>query len=202
MLRKLVYYVACTIDGFIARDDGSLDWALSEGEHVADLVQRFPETVPTHLHQAFSMPAHPRRFDTVLMGRTTYEVGLNGGITNPYASLQQFVVSHSLPDVAGSPVHVYRGSPLELVRRLKAERGRDIWLCGGARLAGGVFTEIDELILKVNPVLIGTGVPLFAGAVGTLRATLVERQSYRNGFVLARYSLAHVLAPECRSNSL
>ena len=78
----------------------------------------------------------------------------------------------------------------ELVRQLKAEPGRDIWLCGGGRLAGGVFTEIDELILKVNPLLIGSGVPLFAGAVGTQRATLVERQSYPNGFVLARYDLA------------
>jgi dihydrofolate reductase len=195
MPRKLVYYVACTIDGFIARDDGSFDWALSQGEHFADLVQRFPETFPAHCHQTFGVPGHPRRFDTVLMGRKTYEVGLNEGITNPYAPLRQFVVSRSFPDPLDSAVHVYRGSPVELVRQLKAEPGRDIWLCGGGRLAGGVFTEIDELILKVNPVLIGSGVPLFTGAVGTQRATLVERQSYPNGFVLARYDLARAPHP-------
>ena len=190
MFRKLVYYVACTIDGFIAREDGSFDWAFSQGEHFADLVQKFPETFPAHWHQTFGVPAHPRRFDTVLMGRKTYEVGLNEGITNPYPSLRQFVVSRSLPDTPDSVVQVYRGSPIELVRQLKAEPGRDIWLCGGARLAGGVFTEIDELILKINPVLIGSGVPLFAGAVGTPRATVVERHSYPNGFVVARYDLA------------
>jgi len=190
MFRKLVYYVASTIDGFIAREDGSFDWALAQGEHFADLVQRFPETFPARCHQAFGVPAHPRRFDTVLMGRRTYEVGLNEGITNPYPSLRQFVVSRSIPDSRDAAVHVYRGSPVRLVRQLKAEPGRDIWLCGGGILAGGVFSEIDELILKVNPVLIGSGVPLFAGAVGTPRATVVEHEGYPNGFVLARYDLA------------
>lgn len=191
MSRKLVYYVACTVDGFIARDDGSFDWALSKGEHFADLVEKFPETFPANWRRALGVSAYARRFDTVLMGRKTYEVGLNQGITSPYAPLRQFVVSRSLPDLPDSAVHVYRGSPLELVRQLKAEDGKDIWLCGGGRLAAGVFTEIDELILKINPVLIGSGLPLFAGAAGTQRATLIEHQSYPNGFVLARYDLLH-----------
>ena len=192
MSRKLVYYVACTVDGFIARDDGSFDWALSEGEHFVDLVQAFPETFPVYWQQRFGVPvpAPPRRFDTVLMGRKTYEVGVNEGITSPYPALRQWVVSRSLPDTLDSAVTVYRGSPVELVRQLKGEPGRDIWLCGGGTLAGGVFTEIDELIVKVNPVLIGSGVPLFSGAVGTVRANVVERRSYPNGFVLARYDLA------------
>jgi dihydrofolate reductase len=190
MCRKLVYYVACTVDGFIAREDGSCDWALSEGEHFADLVQRFPETFPAHWQRVLGAPAHPRRFDTVLMGRKTYEVGVNEGITSPYPALRQCVVSRSIPDTLDPAVQVYRGSPVELVRQLKTEPGRDIWLCGGAELAGGVFTEIDEMILKVNPVLIGCGVPLFVGAVGTSPARLVESQSYPNGFVVARYDLA------------
>ena len=188
MSRKLVYYVACTVDGFIARDDGSFDWALAQGDHFADLVESFPETFPAHWRQAFGVPAHARRFDTVLMGRKTYEVGLNEGITSPYAPLRQFVVSRSLPEPPDSAVQVFRASPLELVRQLKAEEGKDIWLCGGGSLAAGVVTEIDELILKINPVLIGSGVPLFAGAVGTERVTLVEHRSYPNGFVLARYT--------------
>jgi len=187
MSRKLVYCVACTVDGFIARDDGSFDWALSQGEHFADLVERFPETFSAHWRQALGMSAPARRFETVLMGRRTYEVALSQGITSPYAPLRQFVVSRSLPEAPNAPVHVHREDPLELVRQLKAEQGKDIWLCGGGRLAAGVFTEIDELILKINPVLIGSGVALFAGAVGTERATLVEHKVYPNGFVLACY---------------
>jgi dihydrofolate reductase len=79
MARKLVYYVACTVDGFIAREDGSFDWALFHGEHFPDLIERFPETFPVHLRQALGVAQSARRFDTVLMGRKTYEVGLRGG---------------------------------------------------------------------------------------------------------------------------
>ncbi len=187
--RKLVYYVACTVDGFIARKDGSFDWALPTGDHFADLIERFPETFPAHIRPALGVAGHARRFDAVLMGRRTYEVGLNEGITSPYAPLQQFVVSRSLPDTPISAVHLHRGTALELVQRLKSEMGKDIWLCGGGKLAAGVFTEIDELILKINPVLIGSGIPLFDGVAGTRVTTLVEHRVYSNGFVLARYDL-------------
>jgi dihydrofolate reductase len=188
MARKLVYYVACTIDGFIAREDGSFDWALFHGEHFADLFERFPETFPAHLRQSLGIPQNPRRFDTVLMGRKTYEVGLKEGITSPYEPLRQFVVSHSMPEIPNSAVQLHRGGALELVRQLKAEGGgKDIWLCGGARLAAGVFTEIDELILKINPVLIGAGIPLFDGVARTRATSLTEHKVYANGFVFARY---------------
>lgn len=187
MQRKLVYYVACTVDGFIAREDGSFDWALSHGEHFADLIERFPETFPSHFRAAFGVPQNARRFDTVLMGRKTYEVGLHEGITSPYELLRQFVVSRSMPEGADSAVHLYRGPALELVRQLKAEEGMDIWLCGGAKLAAAVFTEIDELVLKINPVLIGSGIRLFDGVADTRPTTVVEHKVYTNGFVLARY---------------
>ena len=90
MARQLVYYVACTVDGFIAREDGSFDWALSEGEHFTDLIENFPETFPVHLRKALGVSQDARRFDTVLMGRKTYEVGLNAGITSPYEAFRCF----------------------------------------------------------------------------------------------------------------
>ena len=185
--RKLVYYVACTVDGLIAREDGSLDWALSQGEHFPDLIERFPETFPAHLRRTLGVSENARRFDAVLMGRKTYEVGLNAGITSPYEPLRQFVVSRSTPEIPDSGVHLHRGDPRELVRHLKAEKGKDIWLCGGAKLAASVFTEIDELILKINPVIIGAGIPLFDGVAATRATVLTEHTVYSNGFVLARY---------------
>ena len=187
MPRKLVYYVACTVDGFIARADGSVDGFLFQGEHFQDLIERFPETFSAHLRAALGVSENVRRFDTVLMGRNTYEVGLREGITNPYTPLRQYVVSRTMTESPDSAVELHRGSPMDLVRRLKAENGKDIWLCGGAKLAAALFTEIDELILKINPILIGTGIPLFNGGVGTLPVTLVEHKVYANGFVLARY---------------
>lgn len=187
MPRKLVYYVACTLDGFIARCDGSFDCFLFQGEHFAELIERFPETFPAHLRRQLGVPEVARRFDTVLMGRMTYEVGLKEGITSPYHPLRQIVVSRSMRESPDPVVELYRGSPLDLVRRMKVEDGMDIWICGGAKLAATLFTEIDEFILKINPVFIGAGIPLFDGVAGTMPAVLIEHKAYLNGFVLARY---------------
>lgn len=188
MPRKLVYYVACTLDGFIARADGSFDCFLFQGEHFRDLIEMFPETVPAHLRAVLGVPETARRFDTVLMGRNTYEVGIREGITNPYKPLRQFVVSRTMLESPDLGVELCGGSPTDLVRRLKAQAGKDIWLCGGSKLAYALFAEIDELILKINPVLIGSGIPLFDGVVGPLRMSLVGHQAYENGFALARYT--------------
>src|SRR5262249_16919586 len=148
------------------------------------------ETFPAHVRQVLGVPRNGRRFDTVLMGRTTYEVAVNAGITSPYDPLRQFVVSRSMPEVSHMAVHVYHGAALDLVRQLKAEEGKDIWLCGGAKLAAGVFTEIDELILKINPVVIGSGISLFGGVVNTRATILTEHKVYANGFVFARYDFS------------
>jgi dihydrofolate reductase len=87
-------------------------------------------------------------------------------------------------------VRLYRGAALDLVRQLKAEEGKDIWLCGGAKLAAGVFTEIDELILKINPVVIGSGIPLFGRTANARTTVLTEYKVYANGFVFAGYDLS------------
>jgi dihydrofolate reductase len=190
--RRLVYYVACTLDGFIARQDGSFDWCLFQGVHFPDLFERFPETFPTHLRPALGITKGAQHFDTVLMGRKTYEIGLREGITNPYAPLRQYVITGTMTESPDRSVVLHKDRPVELVRRLKAETGKDIWLCGGSKLAAAVLPEIDELILKINPVVIGAGVPLFDGFTGTREATLAEHTAYSNGFVLARYALPSV----------
>jgi dihydrofolate reductase len=184
-----VYYVAVTLDGFIARRDGSYDGFLFEGPHFRDLVERFPETFPSHLRTRLGIVKEPQRFDTVLMGRATYEVGVREGITSPYAHLRQYVVSSSMATSVDPAVELNSGDPLDLVRRLKLEEGKDIWLCGGSKLAASIAPEIDELILKINPVVIGAGIPLFAGPAGTRSAEMLEHRPYPNGFVLARYRL-------------
>ena len=79
-----------------------------------------------------------------------------------------------------------RDDPAATVRSLKQESGKDIWLCGGAKLAASLFSEIDELILKINPVVVGTGIPLFAGK-HEARADLVDSHTYANGFMVVRY---------------
>jgi dihydrofolate reductase len=189
MSRRLVYYVAVTLDGFIARQDGSFDCFLSEGEHFADLFERYPETIPAHLRGRLGVAERANQFDTVLMGRHTYDVGVREGVTNPYTPLRQFVISKSMVQTPDPAVELYSGDPVALVRRLKQEAGMDVWLCGGAQLAGTLAGEIDELILKINPILIGAGIPLFQGWAGLLRCSPQKNRSYRNGFALRRYEV-------------
>ena len=188
-MRQLKYYVACTVDRFIARRDGSFDFFLPGGEHFADLLARFPETIPGHLRGALGVDAPNREFDTVLMGRATYEVGLAIGVTSPYPHLRQYLFSRTMRESPDRAVTLVSGDPLAAVREMKAQPGKDLWLCGGAQLAAALFPEIDELILMVNPILLGAGIPLFEGAVRETALEMTESRSYENGFMLTRYRM-------------
>jgi dihydrofolate reductase len=187
-MRRLVYYIAITADGFIALADGSFGVFLQSGEHMGDLFALLPETVPGHLREAVGVSGPNRRFDTVLMGRRTYQVGLDLGVTSPYPHLRQIVFSRTLSTSPDAAVTLVSGDPLPAVEGLKGEDGRDIWLCGGGELAAAVAPAIDEIILKVNPVVIGAGTPLFARGIEPRRLALVHSRQYANGFALLHYS--------------
>lgn len=188
-MRELKYFVACTVDGFIAREDGSFDFFLAEGAHLTDLVRTYPETVPAHLRESLGLAPASNWVDAVLMGRKTYEVGLPFGVTSPYPHLRQYVYSRSMRKSPSPDVTLVGSDPLEHVRALKREPGRDIWLYGGGVVAAVLFPEIDELILKVNPVILGAGIPLFAEKVPQTDLTLAESKAYPNGFTLVRYRM-------------
>lgn len=190
-MRKLIYYVACTLDGFIAHEDGSFDGFLTEGEHFIDLFKNFPETIPSHLRSEFGVDAENQHFDAVLMGRKTYEVGVAVGVTNPYPHMQQYLFSQSFLESPDPAVELVTKNPLAKVKELKQGVGKDIWLCGGGEVATQLFSEIDELILKVNPVVIGKGIPLFRGEVKPTAVEVLESKSYPNGFRVDHYRVKH-----------
>lgn len=188
-MRKLKYYVASTVDGFIAREDGSFDCFPMQGEHFADLCELFPETFPVHAQKALEIRPENKQFDTVLMGRKTYEVGLNFGVTNPYPTLKQYVFSRTMKASPDRNIELVSDNAVGFVRELKQETGKDIWLCGGGDLAATVVSEIDEMILKLNPVIIGSGIPLFSRAMNPTNLELTDRKIYDNGFLLLHYRL-------------
>jgi dihydrofolate reductase len=187
-MRSLVYFVATTLDGYIAGPDrGDPDFFPFEGPHVADLLAEFPEMIPGHARATLGLSDDNRRFDTIVMGRTTYDIGRVVGLTSPYPHLRQIVVSSSITTSPDPAVEVVGRDVIDRVRALKAEQGRDVWLAGGGRLAASLVDEIDELILKVNPVVLGAGAPLFDGLVGPRAATPTGHKVYPNGFALMRY---------------
>ncbi|MBD2162807.1 dihydrofolate reductase [Calothrix membranacea FACHB-236] len=190
-MRELKYYVACTVDRFIAREDGSFDFFLMEGEHVADLLEKFPETIPVHFRDKLGITAENQYFDAVVMGRRTYEVGLKENITNPYPQMQQYIFSRTWKESPDQTVELVSTDPVVRVKELKQQPGKDIWLCGGGDLATTLFNEIDELILKVHPILLGSGIPLFSGFIELTSLQLTSSKIYNNGFMLLHYRLKH-----------
>lgn len=188
-MRELTYLVACSIDGFIAHHDGSHDGFSQDSDYFAELFATFPETVPSHFREAMGIQKDNQWFDTVLMGRKTYEVGLKDGFTSPYSHLKQYLFSSSMKESLDERVELVSENTVEVVRSLKDQPGKGIWLCGGANLATTLFTNqlIDQLILKVNPFLMGSGIPLFSEVIQQTALELMSQKTYKNGVLLNSY---------------
>ncbi|MBC8075535.1 MAG: dihydrofolate reductase [Chloroflexales bacterium] len=190
-MRDLIYYVASTLDGFIAHHDGSFDGWPWDDDYGVDLFETFPETLPAHLRTPENASVDNKWFDVVLMGRRTYEVGLKEGLTNPYPTMQQYVFSRTMQQSPDANVTLVADNVVDVVQELKQGTGKAIWLCGGAELASTLFAAdlIDQMIVKLNPVLFGSGVPLFAPVVKQAALQLTRHKSYESGHVVLYYRL-------------
>jgi dihydrofolate reductase len=194
-MRSLVYFVAATIDGFVAGPGGG-DPSGPDGffvtgpDYLTHLVEEYPETLPAPARQALGVEAGNRHFDTVVMGRRTYEIGSEVGLTNPYPQLRQYVVSRTMTAPPDPAVELISGDPVTAVRDLKQADGKDIWLCGGGRLAAALRPEIDELVVKLNPVAIGSGVPLLDGPFQPFRYALAAAHPLPSGVLFLTYRRA------------
>ena len=173
-MRKLIYYVAITIDGFIAHEDGSWDGFSMEGEHVEDFFKSYDW------------------FDTVLMGRNTYEAGVKQGVTNPYPSMRQYVFSQTMAASPDDNVELVSDGAIDVVKQLKDTAGKPIWLCGGSNLATQFMAArlIDEVILKLSPVVFGAGIPLFSKPMTPAALELTQTKRYDSGVTRLHYRVA------------
>lgn len=187
-MRVATYFVAVTLDGFIADPAGRWDDFLGEGDHVQAQLREYPETLPVHVHHALGLASTRDHFDTVLMGWHTYTPALDAGIASPYPHLRQYVASRHEREV-GEGMTV-TPDPLGTLRELKAEpTGTGIWIAGGGTLASAVVEEIDRLVLKVHPVLFGTGIPLFASREYHARHfDFVRARPFDSGVVFLEYA--------------
>lgn len=191
-MRPVVYYVAATLDGFIAREDGSFAEFPWDDAYIAGLMGTYPETFPAPFRDKGASRDDNQRFDTVLMGRKTYEVGLAEGLASPSPTLEQYVFSRTLPASAVPAVTVVSDDASEFVRRLKEHEGDAIWLCGGSRLASALFDAglVDEVIVKLNPIVFGTGIPLLAPTRRSATLILQDTRVYDSGHVVLSYAVA------------
>lgn len=175
---EVVYYVASSLDGFIATPDGGVEW-LSPFEGTGD---------------DYGYAEFYGSVDSVLLGRRTYDKILGFGAW-PYPGKPCWVFSHRKTDIALAEVTLTAQSPIEVVSAMAARGLRRAWLVGGAALAASFRADglITEYVVSVIPVILGSGVPLFAPAGPTEHLKLVESRSYPNGLVQLRYVRREVL---------
>lgn len=172
--RKFVYYCAVSADGFIARQDGSVDWL--ESREAADYgIEEFMAGV-----------------DTIVWGRTTFEgYGMKPPGLEPFGKgVRHIILSHRPPPPGADPRAEFTAQPAkDLARRLRGEPGKDVWLMGGGVSAAAFLDagQVDEVFVHVIPVLLGVGIPLFGARARDVPLELRESKSFPDGVVRLRY---------------
>ncbi|MFG3107453.1 dihydrofolate reductase family protein [Streptomyces tendae] len=190
-MRKLTYFVACSIDGFIGGPDGDATFMVPfvDEEFFEFLKSEYPETLPTHGRRPLGIDDLPnKRFDTIVQGRASYDLALKEGVTSPYAHLREYVASRTLTESPDPNVEIISTDLVGRVRDLKAEDSAfDIYLCGGAAVAGELADEVDELVIKSYPVVLGTGMPMFASGFAVSEFVTDSVRTFGNGVVVRTY---------------
>ncbi|MFI1395061.1 dihydrofolate reductase family protein [Streptomyces sp. NPDC020681] len=190
-MRKLSYFIAASIDGFIGDSDGKSDFFMQfvSGDFLEYFKNEAVDTLPTMARQAFGIDDAPNtEYDTIIQGRASYDVALDAKVTSPYAHLRELVASRSIQESPDPNVEIVSGDVVARIRELKQEDGLGIYLCGGANLAGQLMDEVDELVIKTYPVVLGTGMPMFATDFRVGEFTLESVRSFDNGVVVRKYA--------------
>ncbi|MEK6280143.1 MAG: dihydrofolate reductase family protein [Acidobacteriota bacterium] len=171
-MRKVIFGGANSLDNYFARKDDAVDWLMWSDE-VAKVMASYWKT-----------------FDTVVMGRRTYEVGLRMGWSSAaYPGMKNYVFSRTMKKKAAPGVEIISEDVVEFVRELKQQEGKDICLMGGGLLARPLFEAdlIDEIGFNIHPVLLGSGIPIFHEMDHQIDLELLECKSLKNGCVMVTY---------------
>ncbi len=175
-MRKVTFGGANSLDNFIARPDGAVDWLLWSDE-AAEIMKDYWANI-----------------DCMVMGRKTYDVAMQmtpkgETMKNPYGDIKTYVFSRTLEPGEQNGVVVVNDDPSKFLRALKQQEGKDICVMGGGELARDLFEAglIDEIGFNIHPVLLGRGVPLFHPMSRQIDLELIECRPFKNGCVYVLY---------------
>jgi len=178
-MRKITLYSAMSLDGYVARPDGNIDWLTG---------------FPNPLNLDFGYAEFLAGIDTTLMGNKTYTQVLGFDMPFPYQDKKNFVFTRTAGHPTAEFVEFVSGDIAGFVRDLKQQTGGDIWLIGGGQI-NGVMVEaelVDELIIHLIPVVLGSGIPLFDPRASLEKLfSLQESKPWYNGILELRYKFVH-----------
>ena len=169
-MRKIILQLAVSLDGYIEGPNGEFDWCFTG--------------------QDYGMSAFFKRIDSVFYGRKTYELVLAMESEAPpgFPKLKEYVFSNTM-DKAREDATLIKGDIQTEVEKIKNEKGKDIWLFGGADLISSLMNLqlVDEISLAVHPVVLGGGKVLFKEIKERTWLTLTDQKNYPNGLVFLTY---------------
>ena len=174
---KVSVYIAASVDGFIAEANGGIEWL-----HAAQY------QIPG---EDFGYADFISGVDCLVMGRNTFEKVLEFD-SWPFTGKRVIVLSSTLQSLPAAVVaELTAEAPQDLVQRLRAEGVKKIYLDGGKTIQGFLRAQlVTEMTITSIPLLLGSGLPLFADLPAKMGLRLVHSQSYSNGFVQNRWELA------------
>jgi len=175
-MRKVVFGGANSLDNYFARKDDAVDWLLWSDE-VGKIMADYFKT-----------------FDTIVMGRRTYEVAIASGHGGgSYGGMKTYVFSRTLKPRSTKALEITSEDVAAVVERLKQQEGKDICIMGGGLLAKSLFEAdlIDEIGFNIHPVLLGSGIPLFYEMNRQIDLELIDCKTFKTGCVLVTYRVKH-----------
>ena len=173
-MRKIIYYVASSLDGYIAGENDDISQFILQGEGV----EKYQSDLAS--------------FGTVIMGRKTYEFGFQYGLEPgqpAYPNMEHFIFSNRLKiDNLSESVKIEKLS-IDRVNEIKQNAKTDIYLCGGGQFAGWLLNNglIDQLKLKLNPIVLGKGTKLFGDSNTNEKWVLTNNESFSDGLQILTY---------------
>ena len=177
-MRKIIVYIATSADGYIARKDGAVDW-LDRPRTAGD----------------YGIGKFYKSIDTILWGRKTYEMVLQfqteGKEYPDIGGIKNYAFSRRPPRKVARGFEFVKEPIKKFAKRLRAQKGRDIWMMGGAGIIASFLDEgeIDEFIIHVIPVFIGEGIPLVAPSRRTVPLKLLSSKKFSDGVVRLHYAV-------------
>ncbi len=175
-MRKIKLYIATSLNGRIAKNDGGVEWldSIPDSEGIDYGYNEFYESI-----------------DTTIMGFTTYQQVIDWGIEFPYKGKKNYVITNKEDLENTEDVRFVKQNHGAFIRGLKSQQGKDIWLVGGGTINTLLWNEglIDELIIFVMPIVLSEGIELFGGIPNQEFLKLKDVKNYKNGSIMMSYTV-------------
>lgn len=173
---KMSVYIATSIDGYIAKKDDGLDW-----------LEAF-NPPSENLNEDYGFKKFLSNVDALVMGKNTYKIASSASVW-PYQGKRVIVLSSSLHSI-GDKAEIYAGNIHHLIKKLYSEGIKHIYVDGGKTISQFLNEElIDELIISIIPIILGSGIPLFNNILHESWCHLLSSQAYSNGLVQLHYEI-------------